>query len=780
MFMIVSQKGRNLIAIGEKLLRVWGMADVYDAAQAYESGRIKFSRRQGLVQLGEGRKLKCQVSDVASVIGDLLLCVVRIPACGEEIDEEIEEDIDISPRYKKRYKHKSTTEIEEDIADNLLEILEEEKKEKLKRSKKTSSPKKSKTIKEKPKPKKEISKELKKSDEKEKKIPDKEPPLNSPAHLISQPEDMALALESKEKEESQPLKSNSEGIDIDSLLMDDESTHLLIDDEKESSKEKVTPKIEEEKEEDFDLDNIFEDKEETKEEIKKEKETQSKDQEEEPKEVEIELDLEDLLSIDEEEKKKKDFQKKDSDDILDLDDLLDETPKRDKATQPKTKEEDDFDLDLDLFEDEKKTPKTSQTGSLDDVLDDDLDLDSIFEMSQAEEKKLKEEPKKEAKEAKKEKTLDDDLDFDSLFDDVDTSSLQTKESKNIDDDLDIDDLDFDSLFGEEKTEKKEEPKKAAKAKPAPEPMPVDLDDDLLSLKDEGQIERELKAQATTTKESKTANKWKNLIDQFDIDIEKNAKKIEFSVEEYEDLLESFIRDSKDMENTLRFGSAQDKSSVISTLSDAVSMLHLNPLDQLLHDILNSNEDEANSAVDTFYSILNSIEEKIEKSKDQRKFATNKPSPQPEPSQKEEELIIPEIEDETPKQESSQAGEKIISVDEFLKDVKMIPIEFSIKLAADELNLPDDLVLEFVNDFSNQGHENIPELIDAYQKGDLDRLQKIAHMLKGAASNLRIEPMVQNLYDLQFDNDITRAPERIRIFAGQLMSLDKYLQQVSNN
>jgi hypothetical protein len=52
------------------------------------------------------------------------------------------------------------------------------------------------------------------------------------------------------------------------------------------------------------------------------------------------------------------------------------------------------------------------------------------------------------------------------------------------------------------------------------------------------------------------------------------------------------------------------------------------------------------------------------------------------------------------------------------------------------------------------------------------------MLKGAASNLRIEAMVDNLYDLQFDNDIERAPERIRRFAAQLMSLDNYLQQMN--
>ncbi len=104
------------------------------------------------------------------------------------------------------------------------------------------------------------------------------------------------------------------------------------------------------------------------------------------------------------------------------------------------------------------------------------------------------------------------------------------------------------------------------------------------------------------------------------------------------------------------------------------------------------------------------------------------------------IQTPKVE-ETEVVEDNKSGSSSISVNEFLKDVRMIPIEFSIKLAADELNLPEDLVLEFVNDFSNQGHEYIPELIDAYQNGDLDKLQKTAHMLKGAASNLRIEPMV---------------------------------------
>jgi len=36
--------------LASKLLRVWGMLDVYDAAQAYEGGRIKFDATTRTVQ----------------------------------------------------------------------------------------------------------------------------------------------------------------------------------------------------------------------------------------------------------------------------------------------------------------------------------------------------------------------------------------------------------------------------------------------------------------------------------------------------------------------------------------------------------------------------------------------------------------------------------------------------------------------------------------------------------------------------------------------------------
>jgi len=153
---------------------------------------------------------------------------------------------------------------------------------------------------------------------------------------------------------------------------------------------------------------------------------------------------------------------------------------------------------------------------------------------------------------------------------------------------------------------------------------------------------------------------------------------------------------------------------------------------------------------------------------------------PYPPLTEEETVSQEetatVQESTQEETQEEHGEE--TLEDFLGNLHPIPIDFSLHIAAEELNLPEDLVLEFINDFDKQGHEYLPVLIDAYQKKDLDHLQKTAHMLKGAASNLRIEAMVDNLYDLQFDNDIERAPERIRRFAAQLMSLDNYLQQMN--
>jgi len=320
-----------------------------------------------------------------------------------------------------------------------------------------------------------------------------------------------------------------------------------------------------------------------------------------------------------------------------------------------------------------------------------------------------------------------------------------------------------------------------------------------------QTEEKEQVPMITLPEAKTAA-WEEVESEFHPDLHANAERIELSDQEYADLLKEFIHDSRSMREQLLDTDEQKRKNAAAILKDAVSLLHLSPLDKLLGMLEDASIDERQEIVNEYDRLLGQLEvmlislessrmpseekaptppEEAEESPE-TKIPSVEKAPTPPPTQ-ETETPAPEapVEEKTPEKELSITPEREtppavtkISVEEFLKGVKPIPIEFSLQIASEELNLPEDLVLEFINDFDKQGHEYLPVLIDAYHKKDLDHLQKTAHMLKGAASNLRIEAMVDNLYDLQFDNDIERAPQRIRLFAGQLMSLDNYLKQMN--
>ena len=89
----------------------------------------------------------------------------------------------------------------------------------------------------------------------------------------------------------------------------------------------------------------------------------------------------------------------------------------------------------------------------------------------------------------------------------------------------------------------------------------------------------------------------------------------------------------------------------------------------------------------------------------------------------------------------------------------------------ELTLPVDLVSEFVGDFIVQAKENLPILQEEYNKRDIDGIEKTAHLLKGASSNLRIVHMAETLEKLQLNKEFALVPDLIKTFAGQLKSLD---------
>lgn len=100
------------------------------------------------------------------------------------------------------------------------------------------------------------------------------------------------------------------------------------------------------------------------------------------------------------------------------------------------------------------------------------------------------------------------------------------------------------------------------------------------------------------------------------------------------------------------------------------------------------------------------------------------------------------------------------------------IVFDPNEAADALGLPESLILEFVNDFISQAREEMSSFEDAYEKGDIETINEIAHKLKGVAANLRIEDMRQLMENVQHAKSPQEVEKELIDFYHKLAALTK--------
>ncbi len=63
------------------------------------------------------------------------------------------------------------------------------------------------------------------------------------------------------------------------------------------------------------------------------------------------------------------------------------------------------------------------------------------------------------------------------------------------------------------------------------------------------------------------------------------------------------------------------------------------------------------------------------------------------------------------------------------------------------------------------------MLEAYEKGDLDTIQKIGHLLKGTSSNLRINPLSDTLYEIQFCEDSSKLEGLIKEYWAHFLSFE---------
>ncbi|NOR55412.1 MAG: hypothetical protein GQ531_04330, partial [Sulfurovum sp.] len=90
-----------------------------------------------------------------------------------------------------------------------------------------------------------------------------------------------------------------------------------------------------------------------------------------------------------------------------------------------------------------------------------------------------------------------------------------------------------------------------------------------------------------------------------------------------------------------------------------------------------------------------------------------------------------------------------------------------------------LIEEFVHDFIEQAHIETKKMLEAYEEGDLDAIQKIGHLLKGASSNLRINALSDTLYKIQFTETSNNLDLLIKDYWAHFLSFENQINVISN-
>ncbi|UPT77130.1 hypothetical protein MN086_08715 [Sulfurovum sp. XGS-02] len=246
-----------------------------------------------------------------------------------------------------------------------------------------------------------------------------------------------------------------------------------------------------------------------------------------------------------------------------------------------------------------------------------------------------------------------------------------------------------------------------------------------------------------------------------IDLDKVSQQIGVSPEDYDTFLNEYIDTALGLEADLQSEESAKRTNAVATLSHLGEVLQLPVIGDMLAKIDTVPADEQKETVKSFYAALSRI--------------TTSSTSQIEPemplfdTQEEAKIDLFEVEEKEsePEVTISEKGFGTIS----LEGIKPIHFDFQLEEAANDLSLPVELIEEFVNDFIEQCHIETKNMLKAYEEGDLDAIQKIGHLLKGAASNLRINPLADTLYKIQFCEDSSHLEALIKDYWGHFLSFE---------
>jgi hypothetical protein len=247
-----------------------------------------------------------------------------------------------------------------------------------------------------------------------------------------------------------------------------------------------------------------------------------------------------------------------------------------------------------------------------------------------------------------------------------------------------------------------------------------------------------------------------------VNIDKVCQQIGVSHEDYETFLNEYIDTALGLEQDLKSDDSVKRSNAVATLSHLGEVLQLPVIGKIITKIDTIPANELKETVESFYAALSRV--------------TTSPTSQAEPEMelfgtKEEDKIdlfnVEEEKEVEPEVTVNEKGFGTISLD----GIKPIHFDFQLEEAANDLSLPVELIEEFVHDFIEQGHIETEKMLKAYEEGDLDTIQKIGHLLKGASSNLRINALSDTLYKIQFCEDSSDLEYLIKDYWGHFLSFE---------
>ncbi|BAF72850.1 Hpt domain-containing protein [Sulfurovum sp. NBC37-1] len=239
-----------------------------------------------------------------------------------------------------------------------------------------------------------------------------------------------------------------------------------------------------------------------------------------------------------------------------------------------------------------------------------------------------------------------------------------------------------------------------------------------------------------------------------IDVDKISQSIGISSDDYNTFLTEYIDTALSLEKDLRSDEKNKRTAASHTLFHLSNVLRLPIVTDIIEQLKYTEAEDSESIIQDYYNTLSRLT-----------------------------IVIPETETAETKVSVAREESKPEHLKSFgtidLSDVKPVHFDFQVGEAANELSLPAELIEEFIHDFIKQAHEETDKMLKAYEKGDLETIQKIGHLLKGTASNLRINPLADTLYEIQFCNDSSQLEQLIKEYWAHFLAFETQFKLTSN-